>query len=320
MSNVADPVGAERRPRRGPLADFPYRLVREKPLGLLGAAIVAVFVLVSVFADVLAPDPEQRQDVTKSMRPPLRRASAGHRSHRARLPEPQHLRRAPVAAGRLRGDRGGGAGGHRGRRPVGVRRRPARPAAAAHRGRLVGVSGPVAADDGDVDSGHRHAAGDRDTGAGVRNRQLARGAGRGDRRQGERLLPGRAGGRQPDLAHGAAPRAAQRDAADHHHLQHHHRLGDHHRGQLELPRLRAAAERAELGRPAEPRGPPLHAGSAVAGHVAGHLPDRRGVRLQHVRRRGARPARPPPGAAAPAASPPPAANTLDGVGLDRTKV
>ena len=70
MSNVADPVGAARRRRRGPLADFSYRLVREKPLGLLGAVIIVVFVLVSVFADTLAPDPEQRQDVSKSMRPP----------------------------------------------------------------------------------------------------------------------------------------------------------------------------------------------------------------------------------------------------------
>ena len=70
MSSIADPVGAEQRRRRGPLADFSYRLVREKPLGLLGAVIIVVFVLVSVFADVLAPDPEQRQDVSKSMRPP----------------------------------------------------------------------------------------------------------------------------------------------------------------------------------------------------------------------------------------------------------
>ena len=69
MSNVADPVGAEQR-RRGPLADFSYRLVREKPLGLLGAVIIVVFVLVSLFADTLAPDPEQRQDVSRSMRPP----------------------------------------------------------------------------------------------------------------------------------------------------------------------------------------------------------------------------------------------------------
>ncbi len=55
----------EMRRRRGPLADFFYRLVREKPMGLLGAVIIVLFVLVSVFADVLAPDPEQRQDVTR---------------------------------------------------------------------------------------------------------------------------------------------------------------------------------------------------------------------------------------------------------------
>ena len=53
--------------RRGPFADFFYRLLREKPLGLLGAIIIMLFVLVSVFADVLAPDPEQRQDVTRRL-------------------------------------------------------------------------------------------------------------------------------------------------------------------------------------------------------------------------------------------------------------
>ena len=65
--SIADPVGAEERRRRGPLADFFYRLVREKPLGLVGAVIIVLFVLVSVFADVLAPDPEQRQDVTRRL-------------------------------------------------------------------------------------------------------------------------------------------------------------------------------------------------------------------------------------------------------------
>ena len=67
MSKIADPGGAEARRRRGPFADFFYRLVREKPLGLLGAVIIVLFVLVSIFADVLAPDPEQRQDVTRSL-------------------------------------------------------------------------------------------------------------------------------------------------------------------------------------------------------------------------------------------------------------
>ena len=68
--SIADPVGAEERRRRGPLADFFYRLVREKPLGILGAVIIVLFVLVSVFADLLAPDPEQRQDVTRSLQGP----------------------------------------------------------------------------------------------------------------------------------------------------------------------------------------------------------------------------------------------------------
>ena len=36
-------------------------------MGLLGAVIIVLFVLVSVFADVLAPDPEQRQDVTRRL-------------------------------------------------------------------------------------------------------------------------------------------------------------------------------------------------------------------------------------------------------------
>ena len=67
MSDIAGPVGAETRRRRGPLADFFYRLVREKPLGLLGAVTIVLFVLVSIFADVLAPDPEQRQDVTRRL-------------------------------------------------------------------------------------------------------------------------------------------------------------------------------------------------------------------------------------------------------------
>ena len=90
------------------------------------------------------------------------------------------------------------------------------------------------------------------SGTDLRHRQLARGPGLGDRGEGERLLPGRAGGRQPALAHGAAPRAAERAGAHHHYLQHHHRHRHHHRGVAELSGLRAALERTELGRPAEP--------------------------------------------------------------------
>ena len=41
--------------RRGPLADFFTRLVREKPLGTLGGIIVLVLLFAGIFADVLAP-------------------------------------------------------------------------------------------------------------------------------------------------------------------------------------------------------------------------------------------------------------------------
>ncbi len=60
----------DERRRRSPFADFLRRLVREKAMGLLGAVIIVLFVLVSVFADLLAPDPEQRQDVTRSLQAP----------------------------------------------------------------------------------------------------------------------------------------------------------------------------------------------------------------------------------------------------------
>ena len=43
--------------RRSRLADFFTRLVREKPLGTIGGIIVLIFILVAIFADVLAPYP-----------------------------------------------------------------------------------------------------------------------------------------------------------------------------------------------------------------------------------------------------------------------
>ena len=129
----------------------------------------------------------------------LGRASAENRSYGTRLLEPQqsqHLRRAPVAAGRLRGDRGGGAGGHRRRRPVGVRRWPTRHGDAKIRRCLDGHSGTSPAHDNHVDPGYRCAADHHRPGPDLRHRQLARDPGRSDRHQGERLLPGRTGGWQ----------------------------------------------------------------------------------------------------------------------------
>lgn len=41
--------------RRSPFADFFHRLVKEKPLGTIGAAIFLILLLVGIFADLLAP-------------------------------------------------------------------------------------------------------------------------------------------------------------------------------------------------------------------------------------------------------------------------
>ena len=57
--------------------------------------------------------------------------------------------------------------------------------------------------------------------------------------------------------------------------------------------LRAARPGSELGRDAQPGRASVHGAGAPAGAVAGAVPDDRGVRAQHVRRRGARPAQPP---------------------------
>ncbi len=46
---------AATRPLVHPLVDFTRRLVREKPLGAVGAAIFLLFLLAGIFADVLAP-------------------------------------------------------------------------------------------------------------------------------------------------------------------------------------------------------------------------------------------------------------------------
>ena len=64
-------------------------------------------------------------------------------------------------------------------------------------------------------------------------------------------------------------------------------------GVVELSGVRSAARGAELGRDAEPGRSPVHGDGAAAGDLAGPVPDHRGVQHQHVRRRAARPARPP---------------------------
>ena len=57
MSNAIDASpNIALRKRRGPLADFFIRLLKEKPLGIVGAIIVLILLFAGVFANVLAPD------------------------------------------------------------------------------------------------------------------------------------------------------------------------------------------------------------------------------------------------------------------------
>ncbi len=44
--------------QRGRLADFFIRLLKEKPLGTVGGIITLILILVAIFADVLAPYPD----------------------------------------------------------------------------------------------------------------------------------------------------------------------------------------------------------------------------------------------------------------------
>ena len=276
--------------RRGPVADFFYRLVREKPLGLLGAVIITLFVLVSVFADYLAPDPELEQDVTRrlqgsSIEHPLGTDHIGRDFLSRNIYGARQLLLVgftATAVAVLVATAIGGLSGFIGDRFDMVTQRFV-DAWLAFPGLLLLMTVMSIVDRGAAD---HHRAGSR-----LWDRQLARDPVRGDRHQGERLLRGREGRRQSWLAHYAAPRAAERDRPHYHHFQHHHWHRHHHRGVAELPGFWAALGRSRLGRTVEPRRAPVHAGGAVAGDVAGDLPDHRGLLPQHVWRCHAGPAR-----------------------------
>ena len=64
MNNTPEPpADVKAAKRRNVVADFFIRLVKEKPMGALGGVILLIFVLVSVFADLLAPYHYDEQDV-----------------------------------------------------------------------------------------------------------------------------------------------------------------------------------------------------------------------------------------------------------------
>ncbi len=64
MNNTPEtPTPIKAAKHRNVVTDFFIRLFKEKPLGTLGGVIILIFVLVSVFADVLAPYHYDEQDV-----------------------------------------------------------------------------------------------------------------------------------------------------------------------------------------------------------------------------------------------------------------
>jgi peptide/nickel transport system permease protein len=63
---VAHPV----RSRRGPVAAFVIRLIREKPLGAIGGAIFVLFLVCGVLADVLAPYGMNQISPLNRLKPP----------------------------------------------------------------------------------------------------------------------------------------------------------------------------------------------------------------------------------------------------------
>lgn len=74
MSATAAPAETSAAPQpRGPMASFFIRLVRDKPLGAIGAVIFLLFLICGVFADVLAPYGINQISPVNRLKPPSAR-------------------------------------------------------------------------------------------------------------------------------------------------------------------------------------------------------------------------------------------------------
>jgi peptide/nickel transport system permease protein len=67
---IADAVMQPASRRRGPVAAFVLRLIREKPLGAVGAALFVLFLFCGVFADLLAPYGMNQISPLNRLKPP----------------------------------------------------------------------------------------------------------------------------------------------------------------------------------------------------------------------------------------------------------
>ena len=248
---VAEPGAGAVAAGQAGLRKFCARLVREQPLGTAGGIVILLLVLVSIFADSLAPYRYEEIHLRDRLQAPtaayllgtdhVGRDLLSRLIHGARLSLTVGLA-ATVLTVVVAVLIGGTTGFIGGRLDLVTQRFVdawmAFPGllllltimSIAGRGMLqiivvLGVSGGIPAS------------------------RVVRGAvlePRGG--EGERLLPGGAGDRQLAPALAAAPRAAQHRRADHHHLQHQRRRRDHVGGGAELPGLRPAAGHPELGR------------------------------------------------------------------------
>jgi len=62
--------GTEQPKRRGALADFSIRMVREKPLGIVGIFIVLLLLFAGIFADIVAPEGMNEPNLRNYLAPP----------------------------------------------------------------------------------------------------------------------------------------------------------------------------------------------------------------------------------------------------------
>ena len=266
---MGDVTAPQAPPAQGPkgqafLRDLLRRLIRERPVGAVSAAIVLLLCLVAIFADVLAPFHYMDMTMVDRLQGPSSTYPLGT-DHIGRDVFSRLLygARVSLAVGFAATTLsvvvslliGGVAGFVGGKLDLAVQRLV--DAWMSFPGLLLLLTFMTLHDyhRPGHPADHRH--------------QLAGGARGGDRHQGQPLLRGGARHRQSVVADAAAPRVAEHHGADHHHLLDHDWLGDHRGGELELPGLRAAAGRTELGHHAEPRGAAVHGDSAAAGDVAG---------------------------------------------------
>ena len=217
------------------LAAFFVRLVREKPLGAASGIVVLLLILVSIFADVLAPYPMDEQNLVDRLQAPSAKYPLGTdqlgRDFLSRLIFAARLSlgvglaatTVNVVVAFLVGGTSGFLGGK------------FDPGGAAVRRCVDGLPGTAHTAHRNVHNRPGFAADHPRLGisGGIAGSRVLRS--RSHRREGGGLLSGRGGGWQHQVEHTHPACPAQYCRSGDRHLQHQRRRGDHGRGFLELP-------------------------------------------------------------------------------------